>query len=256
MTDKLILSTEQDYKKVQSELNARKKPSKTLRYMMQALESYRQAKKMGWSRPWNKYNLVNFQTFKLTENDKGLRELAMKVISAEAPHMPEAAVKFAKELLTGDLHPMGFLFYHEFTDQNRRFEGVVVSYGRVNREQKQYRDRLDLILESEVIDGYSQGLSRLRLYVDPYLGVKSPLWQHTIEHPSNPDTEMLFQQLAGLSWTWANDQSRVWNHWVNDYIDYFGPRQWHMKKSFFHVTDGQDNRVGASNTETDKSKAA
>ncbi len=62
MTDKLILSTEQDYKKVQSELNARKKPSKTLRYMMQALESYRQAKKMGWSRPWNKYNLVNFQT--------------------------------------------------------------------------------------------------------------------------------------------------------------------------------------------------
>ncbi len=244
MTEKFILSNEEDYQKIQAELSSRKKPSVTLRYMMQAFENYRQAKKMGWSRSWNKYNVVNFQSFKLNVTDRDLCQSAMKVIEEEAKTMPEEVRPFVTALLGGNEPPMGFLFFQEFNDKDRRFEGVVVSYGRVNSENKRYRDRLDLILESEVIDGCSQGLSRMRLYVDPYLGTKDPLWQTVKEGAFHEDTMRLFGQLAGLSWAWENEGSRVWKHWVTDYIDYFGPRQWAMVKSYFHDRANPDCRIG------------
>jgi hypothetical protein len=241
MTEKIILNTEQDYLKIQSELNERKKPSKTLRFMMQALENYRQSKKMGWSRAWNKYHVVNFQSFKLNASDQILRQLTLRVIAAEAQQIPEAARQFIDNLLNQSQTPMGFVFFQEFTDQERFYEGAVVSYGRINQENKRFRDRLDVILESEVIDGYSQGLSRIRIYVDPYTGNKEPLWQATIDQPNHGDTAELFEHLAGLSWVWAEDKSRIWNHWIIDYIDYFGARQWLMKKSYFHVATPNPN---------------
>lgn len=243
MTDKITLSNELEYRKVHAELNARKKPSKTLRFMMQALENYRQSKKMGWSRAWNKYNVVNFQSFKLNATDAELRHSTLKVIEAEIPNMPSEATAFISELLNTSQSPMGFVFFQEFTEQDRLYEGVVISYGRVNQENNRFRDRLDVILESEVIDGCSQGLSRLRLYVDPYLGIKDPLWQHTIEQPAHAGTTALFAHLAGVSWSWADNKSRVWNHWITDYIDYFGTRQWLMQKSYFHVNDNPDCRI-------------
>jgi hypothetical protein len=190
---------------------------------------------MGWSRPWNKYNVVNFQSFKLNAGDRDLCQLTMAAIDAEVLDMPEDACRFVAELMTGSLPPMGFVFFQELTERERRYEGAVVSYGRVNRENKRFRDRMDVILESEVIDGCSQGLSRMRIYVDPYLGAKAPSWQQVIEHPVHADTVRLFERLAGLSWTWANDTSRLWKHWITDYIDYFGARQWAMQKSYFHA---------------------
>lgn len=258
MTDKFILSSEEEYQKIQAELNARKKPSKTLRFMMQAFENYRQAKKMGWSRAWNKYNVVNFQSFKLNAADQNLCQATLNVIDAEATTMPEEVRPFVTALLNGNVPPMGFVFFQEYTEKGRRFEGVVMSYGRVNEENKRFRDRLDLILESEVVDGCSQGLSRMRIYADPYLGTKEPLWQQVIEQPAHTETINLFEQLARLSWAWANDQSRIWNHWVTDYIDYFGPRQWDMKKSYFHDQINPECRIGFSdhNDPAGDSKAA
>lgn len=253
-----MLSTEQEYQAIQVELNARKKPSKTLRYMMQAFENYRQAKKMGWSRAWNKYHVVNFQSFKLNKDDQDLCRFARHVVTAEAPQMPEEASTFVAELLQNSQPPMGFLFFQEFTDQNRRYEGAIVSYGRINAKNKRFRDRLDIILESEVIDGVSQGLSRIRIFVDPYLGVKEPLWQGTIDKSFHQESQNLFEHLASLSWEWANDSRRIWNHWVTDYIDYFGQRQWNMKKSYFHIPSGKDHRIGMTTDSetTDKPEAA
>jgi hypothetical protein len=242
MTEKITLTNELEYRQVQAELNARKKPSKTLRFMMQALENYRQSKKMGWSRPWNKYQVINFQSFKLNAADLEIRQLALKTLAAEVPNMPDEAAAFVRELMDGSQAPMGFVFFQEFTDQDRLFEGVVASFGRINSENRRFRDRLDVILESEVIDGCSQGLTRMRIYVDPYQGNKPPLWQQTIDAPSHADSTHLFAYLANVSWLWATDKSRIWQHWVNDYIDYFGDRQWNLQKSYFYMNN-PDGRI-------------
>jgi hypothetical protein len=162
MADKIALTDEQDYINAQAIPVARKRPPQALRVLMQALEKYRQAKKMGWSRPWNKDNVVNFQRFSLTVGDQALCQMALAVIKAEAKDMPPEARRFVAELLAGGQAAMGFVFFQEFTDQDRRYEGAVVSYGRVSAANKRFRDRLDLILESEVVDGISQGLSRIR----------------------------------------------------------------------------------------------
>lgn len=244
MDENIILTNEQDYQKVQSELNAREKPSKTLRFMMQALENYRQSKKFGWSRPWNKYDVVNFQSFKLNDRDVQLRQLALKVIAAEWPEMPDEPRQFIEELLNGEIAPLGFVFFQEFNEGGNLHEGSVLSYGRINKENRRYRDRLDLILESPVNDGFSKGLARLRIYVDPFNEQdKKPLWQNVIDNPVNPLTHQLFDYLADVSWAWAADKNRIWQHWITEYIDYFGPRQWAMQSSYFYVPGNPDARI-------------
>jgi len=249
MDDKIILTTEQDYQTIQAELNAGKKPSKTLRFMVQALENYRQARKYGWSRPWNKYGVVNFQSFRLNDSDAELRQLAVQVIMAEWPQLPDAPRHFIDELLNSATKPLGFIFFQEYTDNGQRFEGVVVSYGRINKDSRRHRDRLDLILESPVSQGISTGLARLRIYADPFNGVgKEPLWQGHIDKPIHPDTQRLFAYLADLSWVWAEDKSRIWQHWITDYIDYFGPRQWVMQKSYFHIPGNSAARAAFADT--------
>lgn len=64
-TDNLEIRSEADYQNVLATLSRRDRPHAILRFLMRALESYRAARKMGWSRPWNKYGVVNFQSFKL-----------------------------------------------------------------------------------------------------------------------------------------------------------------------------------------------
>ena len=61
---------------------------------------------------------------------------------------------------------MGFVFTHEFSEDGKQYEGATLSLGRKN--QKRYRDRIDIIFESPVIAGISQGLERIRVYIDPY----------------------------------------------------------------------------------------
>ncbi len=246
MDENIILTNDHDYQKIQSELNAGKKPSKTLRYMMQALENYRQSKKFGWSRPWNKYDVVNFQSFRLNDSDVQLRRSALDVIAAQWPEMPERAQRFIDELLNGEAAPLGFVFFQEFNDDGNLFEGAVLSYGRINKDNRRYRDRLDLILESPVADGYSVGLSRIRIYVDPFNEQdKKPLWQGVIDNPVNPLAHRLFNRLADISWAWKEDSSRIWRHWITEYIDYFGPRQWPVQASYFYVPGNPGARIAS-----------
>lgn len=250
----MILANEQDYQKIQAELNARKKPSKTLRMMVQALENYRQARKYGWSRAWNKYGVVNFQSFKLNASDNGLRQLTVAVIATHWPDMPEEAKLFIDGLLNGGMEPMGFLFFQDVTEDGKLFESAVVSYGRVNADSRRHRDRLDLILESPVNNGISQGLSRLRIYADPFAADrKGPLWQGIAEQTDTLPAQQLFAYLGETSWTWQQDQNRVWRHWITEYIDYFGPRQWDMQASYFYVDGKPEARLsGLANTPSGK----
>ena len=237
------LKTEQDYKNIQQTLSVGKKPFKTLKYLMQSFEEYRQSRKVGWSRPWNKNNVINFQSFKLNDKDNELLDLARQLIDSEFNNMPDKPRIFIEELLNDEKLPLGFIFTQEFDDNGMLYEGVVLSYGRINTENRKYRDRLDIILESPVIDGVSQGLSRLRIFVDPYLQKKETLWQSNKESSFSAATQQLFEHLSNISWDWAEDKTRLWEHWITKYIDYFGPREWIMKKSYFFVQNAPHIRI-------------
>lgn len=232
------IGSEQEYQAVKGDISRRKRPAKVLRILMNAMEAYRQSRKYGWSRPWNKYGLTNFQSFRLTwPRDVGLLELLQQVLDERFVDMPDEARHFCTELLQGREELLGFVFVHELEEPNgSRFEGVTLSLGRINA--KRYRDRLDLILESPLQDGYSTGLGRIRLYVDPYQEErKEPLWQRALQG-SNLGTgaaQRLFAELADASWQWAEQPERLWDHWTSAYIDYFGPRQWGMTHSYFFL---------------------
>ncbi len=230
------LRNEQDHQVAQDILNAGNQPSKILRFLMQRFENYRQSKKFGWSRTWNKQHVVNFQSFKLNSNDLELRQLALQIIAEEWPEVSRQANQFTQELLSGDTIPMGFVFIHELDEDGQIYEGAVLSYGRINSDNRRFRDRLDIILESPINDGNSQGFSRLRIYIDPYLGNKEVLWSDVKSAPFKPATEQLFNKLSTISWDWATDKSRLWEHWVTQYIDFFGPRKTKLNSSYFHTT--------------------
>ncbi len=243
LNSKSDLSNEQDHQAAKAILNAGNQPSKFLRFLMQRLENYRQSKKFGWSRTWNKKHVVNFQSFKLNNKDVELRHMALQTIAAEWPEIPAQANQFVQELLTSDIPPMGFVFIQEHNDNGQVYEGAVLSFGRINSANRRYRDRLDIILESPIRDGQSQGLSRMRIYVDPYLEHKQPLWSDTRQAPFKPVSEQLFEQLTDISWSWAEDKTRLWEHWVTQYIDFFGPRQTPVQSSYFYVAKQADCRI-------------
>jgi len=232
--------SEDDYKEVKNDLTQKKKPSKILRILMNSMETYRQNKKMGWSRPWNKYNLVNFQVFKLDwKKDAYLLEHVSDILDLQFPELPSKSKDFCNDLLSDRSNLMGFVFVHDFDDNGKKYEGVNLSLGRINN--KKYRDRLDIILESPIGNGKSQGLKRVRLYVDPYeQNTKDPLYKTASIEP-NEVSKNLFSMLTDLSWD--NDEKKLWNHWTVNYIDYFGDRQWILDSSFFYSKHKKTSRL-------------
>lgn len=236
------IENESEYREASKTLSKKKRPPAVLRMLMNSFESYRQARKFGWSRPWNKYGLVNFQSFILdTSTHPWFVQTAKSLLQLEAENMPEAAQMFCMELLA-DEKLMGFIFVHEYTQDGNQYEGATLSLGRVNN--KRYRDRIDIIVESAVIDGVSQGLQRSRIYIDPYReDDKQPLWQSESSASENHYAADLFAALSNVSWYWANDEGHIWDHWTSAYIDYFGDRQWPMTKSYFYVEKSPDCRI-------------
>ena len=227
------VNNEQDYQQTLSSLSQAKQPAAILKLMMRGFEAYRAARKMGWSRPWNKYDLVNFQSLKIKpEKDLDLIQSAQQLIRDEFTDVPSEAVAFIQELLS-DAGLMGFIFCHEYQQNGQRWEGATLSLGRKNN--RRYRDRFDIILESEIIDGRSSGLSRIRVYVDPYTNKPAPpVWQaETI--PQSEVSSRLFNSLSEASWTWSSED-RIWDHWTSRYIDYFGPRHFEITQSYFALS--------------------
>jgi hypothetical protein len=231
--DVVDIKDETGYRMAVATLTKQNRPPVVLRLLMQALEAWRQSRRLGWSRPWNKYGINTFQSFKLRfPADNDLIELARALLDDACTEMPTEADDFIQALLV-DEDLMGFIFVHEFEEDGQRFEGATLSFGR--KQQRRYRDRLDLIVEAAV-DGTSVGeLSRLRVFVDPYRGVQPPLWKTSLETKDIMSATTLYDHLVRLSKAWATDTGKIWDHWTSRYIEYFGPRRWPLSNTPFHV---------------------
>jgi hypothetical protein len=216
-------------------LNNKTRPPAVLRLLMNAFESYRQARKIGWSRPWNKYGVKTFQSYRLDLNqDTDMITFAKDLSPSE---MPEDAGAYIEDLLDDAPESrqqlMGFLFFHEIIDGDQIHEGVTLSFGR--KHQKRYRDRLDFVFEAPVNDGQAGSFSRLRIYVDPFQGVKPPLWETECDSVSLPVAPTAFNRLCAVYKEWQSVQGRPWDHWTSAYIDHFGPRRHFVENSHFPV---------------------
>ncbi|MBT3701226.1 MAG: hypothetical protein HOE62_09505 [Alphaproteobacteria bacterium] len=231
--DVVDIKDDAGYRVAMATLNKQSRPPVVLRLLMSAFEAYRQSRRIGWSRPWNKYGINTFQSFRLAfPADDNLIDLARAVLDSECADIPEDADSFIQDLLSGD-DLMGFVFVHEFEEGSKRFEGATLSFGR--KTQRRYRDRLDLIVEAPVEGAGIGEMSRLRVFVDPYRGVKPPLWQTSVNAAKSASVKTLYEELGKLSHAWAGDTDKLWDHWTSRYIDYFGPRRWPLGNTPFYV---------------------
>ena len=249
MKDKqqFTIESETHYQGIRSILSKESQKPGILRLLMRAMEAYRSARKYGWSRPWNKYGVMNFQSLRIwPQSDSVIVDQAQNILNLECTGMPYETQQAVHTLLNDRQHLMGFLFAQETIDEEGdRFEGINISLGRVNA--KRYRDRIDIIIESKIIDNVSSGPSQIRVYVDPYdKDRKAPLWTFKSDIIKSEETNKLFENLAAVSWEWAQNKSRQWDHWTSNYIDYFGPRQWDLQSSYLFNTQDPKTRIATT----------
>ena len=212
------------------ELNQQKRPNWFLRKLMNALESKRQAKGLGWSRPWNKIGLNIFSTHILdTSNDADYFIPIRATLHHFLANAPESVKEFADSLLS-DPECMAFTFYHNSDIEGEQYEGLTLSIGRKIQTDKSKRDRIDLILEDARINGRVDRLvDRVRIYVCPWDKYKheKQYYSKTFSPFAPGDqrlTQGLYAHCVSRYHDWKEDESREWNHWSSKYIDYFGPR--------------------------------
>jgi len=231
LTSPVEIKDEATYRSIMKTLSTQDQAPAILKFLMGSFEAYRAARKIGWARPWNKNGVTTFHSFKLEfPRDQDLINQAGTVLAETCAKMPGVAGKFVGELLN-DEKLMGYVFMQEVSSGNGRFESVTLSFGR--RVKKRYRDRLDLILEAPVEGATVGAFSRLRVFVDPHAEQHDPIWRKTFDDVSSEAAAALFDTLSKLSWQWAGDGNRVWDHWTSDYVDYFGRRQWSLDASHF-----------------------
>jgi len=97
-------------------LNKKDRPPAFLRLLMNAFESYRQSRKIGWSRPWNKYGVNTFRSYRLDlGKDTDLIAFARNVLDEAGSEMSESARVYVNDLLDDEPEQrgqlMGFLFF-------------------------------------------------------------------------------------------------------------------------------------------------
>ncbi len=243
-----------DYRVALQTLDKRSQPPAVLRRIMNAFESYRAARKVGWSRPWNKYGVRNFQSYRLDmERDGDLVEDARALLAAPAFSLDAETRAFTDELLAPAAREqlMGFLFFHESDPQPDQAsdqeaaeepagssglrEGVMLSLGRVNSKRR-HRDRMDIVFEADVDGDAVSPPRRVTVYVDPYRGAGPPLYRATVPIGELPGAEAVFDKLKACYRTWGRDDPRLWDHWTSQYIDYFAPRHRAALHSHFPET--------------------
>lgn len=212
------------------EIGLSHRPNWLLRLLMNALENKRQAKGMGWSRPWNKYGLNIFRTHNthLHEDTDHYAPIA-PFLDQFAPRIPPDYADFVAELLA-DPSCMTFVFYHNHDDDTGQYEGLTLSFGRRNAEDKTKRDRFDIILEDRRTDGRVDGeVERLRVYVCPWNRFRNNREHFHLESSDFTDAERaavrgLYQEAVRHYHQWKSVEERQWSHWSQQYIDYFGSR--------------------------------
>ncbi len=218
------------------ELNLQKKPNWLLVKFMNALEGKRQKKKLGWSRPWNKYDLNVFRTH--TSNLDIDKEFTGKIFNSllnTIDELPENYRAFI-ESLKDDPNLMAFTFYHNRDVKNSQYEGLTLSFGRRLLDDRTKRERLDIVLEDKRLDGSVDGtIDHIRVYVNPWNEFSRDeyyLYQRK-DSEISPVFQELYKDSISLYDQWKNDESRQWQHWSVKFIDYFGPRSFIPVNSSF-----------------------
>lgn len=208
-------------------LSQKTRPPALLRLLMQALEAYRQARRMGWSRKHNKVGVTNFLSFNLGGEMRHFGHAARALIDDGFPDLKREHRHFV-DAVCDDRQLMGFLFFQEVQDckasettrEGDEFESVTLSFGRVVANNKRFRDRWDLILDAPIRQQRVGKLERMRLHVDPFAeGAPSGL----VAGASALGDELL-DSVSAYFRKHRNDQRLLWDHWTQDYIEYFGPR--------------------------------
>lgn len=242
----------ESYSAAMRTLSEAKRPAWILQALMNAFEAYRQSRKIGWSRPWNKAGVTTFKSYRLDfSTDADLITLAWSILEEirdrDTASLPEATTAFIADLLSAEPQKrrklMGFLFYQEIEVDGRLVEAVTLSLGRVNG--KRHRDRLDLIFEAPLDREIAAQLSRIRLYVDPFMGVGRPLAHIELCGTDAEAHSHALTALGALYSDWAPTKGAVWDHWTSRYIDYFGPRRHHSIATNFRET----NPLGATSSD-------
>jgi len=232
------IKDESSYQQTLAILSTQNKPPRILCFLMNMLESYRQARKMGWSRAWNKYGVMTFQSLKLNADEDAALMVATERAVPLLSHIPAEAEAFIRQLLGDQERLMGFLFVSEYLEEKQRYESLTLSLGAKVKENARARERFDLIFDCPIVEGEAKPLSRIRVYVDPYReGEKVPLYQVNITGDGLHDWMPLFGSLCDLSW--GNDAHKLWHHWTSNYIDYFGERSVALPASHFYLASGE-----------------
>lgn len=194
--------------------------------LMNALERYRQARKMGWSRAQNKEGVTTFESFELQlPEDRALIGRAISVLDTDTPLGSAKLRDFVADLIR-DHRLRCLVFVQDVIEETGTFESATVSLGRVSSVSRRFRDRLDIIVDRRISNGVAGNVERVRTYVDPF---ELPIHEHpAVElRCSAPSASALalFGQLERFYGDHAGQpSSRQWRHWTQDYIDYFGPR--------------------------------
>ncbi|MBE2213281.1 MAG: hypothetical protein IAE82_05370 [Opitutaceae bacterium] len=211
------------------EINLRERPMWVLRVLMQALDKKRQARGLGWSRPWNKIGMTVFRTHRhVVATDGAELHGAMEAIRDFAPE-PLLTLPFIEDMF-GDPELMAFTFYHNRESGGAQYEGLTVSFGRHVRDDRSKRDRIDLILEDRRVDGRVDGhVDLVRIIVCPWSTYGIDRDHQRFEQCEFSDDERvrfdaLYHGCVATYHAWKDDESRQWSHWSADCIDYFGAR--------------------------------
>jgi hypothetical protein len=232
----VVIRNELDYRHVQATLSRRKAKPRLLRALMSLFERYRQARKIGWSRPWNKHGVRTFAAFRvLAAEDQHLLGLASRVVHDVVPRLSPRSCALHRDVFSGAVLPMGFVFLSEIEEGGRRFESVTLSLGRVAPGHPRHRDRIDIVLDSEIVEDASEGITRVRVYLDPFDVDRTPAEMFVADGSFPPTAAALFLALITATERWQIESTRAWEHWTSAYIDYFGARRWGLRRACFDI---------------------
>jgi hypothetical protein len=218
------------------EINLRVKPNALLRMMMGSLEKKRQAKKLGWSRPWNKTGMTVFRSdrFDLASETDLARAWGNGLLDASAG-MPREYRDFVLDLWD-DASRMAFAFYHNQSESGREYEGLTLSLGRKIPDDKSKRDRIDIVFGDLRRAGAVDRIPDwVRIYVNPFSAWKSgEMWSISLKGGDIPEPLLGLYGMALDAYRRNGEMpDRQWNHWAFRYIDYFGPRTFIPRGSAF-----------------------
>jgi hypothetical protein len=225
---------------LERELSLAQRPNALLRKMMDVFESKRQAKGLGWSRAWNKYDLNVFRSHKASLREdsaylRGIRPLVDDLLAAV--DVPTAQAQFVQELLQ-DPNTILYTFYHNRDVGAVQWEGLTLSFGRTVASDKSKCDRVDILLEDARVNGAVDGrVDCVRFYVCPwktYVDKQFELHEHTSPAGDLAESaQAAYEHAIRFYDSWKNNEDRQWNHWSTRYISYFGARQFIPQGSSF-----------------------